>query len=87
MKKENIKMDAWIKGVAPSTELRRWFNHDPAKWQEFQTRYRAELRKNQVALEPILAAAAEGAVTLLFSSRDAKHNNVVALKSYLERRT
>ena len=74
-------MDAWIKDAGHSTELRGWFNHDPAKWPEFQTRYRAELRKNRVALEPILAAAGEGVVTLLFSSRDAERNNVFALKT------
>ena len=86
VKKQDLKIDGWIKDAAPSTELRRWFNHDPARWQEFQRRYRAELRKDRVATEPILAAAAEGAVTLLFSSRDAEINNVVALKTHLERR-
>ena len=86
VKKEALKMDGWIKEAAPSTELRKWFNHDPAKWAEFRKRYQAELHKNPAALEPILSAAAKGDVTLLFSSRDAEHNNVVALKTYLEKK-
>ncbi|HEU5396834.1 MAG TPA: DUF488 domain-containing protein [Verrucomicrobiae bacterium] len=83
MKKESLKIDGWLKDAAPSTELRKWFNHDPAKWKEFQRRYRTELDKNPDVLEPIRAAARKGTVTLLFSSHDAEHNNVVALKSYL----
>lgn len=86
VKKEALKMDGWIKEAAPSTELRKWFNHDPAKWAEFRKRYHAELHKNPAALEPILSAAAKGDVTLLFSSRDAEHNNVVALKTYLKKK-
>lgn len=84
MKKVDLKIDGWIKDAAPSTELRKWFNHEPGKWQEFVRRYQAELRKTPAALEPILAAAAEGNVTLLFSSHDAEHNNVVALQTYLQ---
>lgn len=84
VKKEALKMDGWIKEAAPSTALRKWFNHEPAKWKEFQRRYRTELHQHPEALEPILAAAAQGDVTLLFSSRDTEHNNVVALKAYLE---
>lgn len=86
VKKATLKMDGWIKEAAPSTELRKWFNHDPAKWKEFRRRYQGELRKNPDALRPILDAAAEGDVTLLLSSHDAEHNNVVALKAYLERK-
>lgn len=77
-------MDAWLKEAAPSTELRKWFNHDPAKWDEFQKRYWAELEQHPESLEPIREAERKGPVTLLFSSHDAEHNNVVALKSYLE---
>lgn len=84
VKKATLKIDGWIKDGAPSTELRKWFSHDPAKWEEFQRRYEAELRKNPEALKPILEATAEGDVTLLFSSHDAQHNNVVALKAFLE---
>jgi uncharacterized protein YeaO (DUF488 family) len=86
IKKEALKLDAWLKAVAPSTELRKWFNHDPAKWPEFQRRYRAELDQHPEAWQSILDAAKKGDVTLLSSSHDAEHNNVVALKSYLEKR-
>lgn len=83
MKKENIRFDAWLKDVAPSTELRQWFSHDPAKWAEFQRRYFAELDTKTEALEPIRNALKHGHVTLLFSSHDMEHNNAVALKIYL----
>ena len=86
MKKEDAKLDDWFKEVAPSTELRKWFSHDPEKWTEFQKRYRAELDKHPEAWQPILDIAQKGKVTLLFSSHDAEHNNVVALKEYLEDR-
>lgn len=83
VKKASLKIDGWIKEAAPSTQLRKWFSHDPAKWEEFQRRYQAELRKNPDSLKPIRDAG-EGDVTLLFSSNDAEHNNVVALKAFLE---
>lgn len=86
MKKEALKLDGWLKEAAPSTELRKWFSHDPAKWAEFQRRYRAELRQQPEAWLPVLEAARKGTVTLLFSSHDAEHNNVVALKAYVEMR-
>ena len=84
IKKTDLKMDGWLKDAAPSTALRKWFNHDPAKWEEFQRRYRAELNEHPEAWKPILAAGKKKNVTLLFSSHDADHNNVVALKAYLE---
>lgn len=84
VKKDALKLDAWLKDVAPSTALRKWFDHDPAKWVEFQERYRAELDANPDAWRPILEAAKHSPVVLLFSSHDAEHNNVVALKAYLE---
>ncbi|MBP6508806.1 MAG: DUF488 domain-containing protein [Opitutaceae bacterium] len=83
IKKETLKMDAWWKDAAPSTELRKWFSHDPAKWAEFQRRYRAELKQRPEAWQPILDAAKQGPVTLLFSSHDTEHNNVVALRAFL----
>ena len=86
MKKEELKFDAWLKEAAPSTELRQWFSHDPAKWREFQRRYRAELKMNPEAWQPIVEADSKGAVTLLFSSHDPEHNNVRALKGFLARR-
>jgi uncharacterized protein YeaO (DUF488 family) len=84
IKKEKLKLDHWLKETAPSTELRQWFNHDPDKWAEFQRRYRAELDTNAEAWQPILDLAKSGQVTLLFSSHDSEHNNVVALRTYLE---
>jgi uncharacterized protein YeaO (DUF488 family) len=87
IKKEALKLNNWLKEAAPSTELRKWFSHDPAKWPEFQRRYRAELDKHPDAWQPILDAAKRGKVTLLFSSHDAEHNNVVALTAYLEKRS
>ena len=86
VKKTAIKIDAWLKDAAPSTELRKWFNHDPAKWKEFERRYRVELKKNPEAWRPILEAGSQGTVTLLFSSHDTEHNNVVALKRFLEKK-
>ena len=86
MKKETLKMDGWLKEVAPSDELRRWFGHDPAKWAEFQRRYSAELNRRRAAWEPLVQAAQHGTVTLLYSAHDEEHNNAVALKKYLERR-
>ena len=86
MKKEELKFDAWLKGAAPSTELRQWFSHDPAKWKEFQRRYRAELKAHPEAWQPIVEADSKGAVTLLFSSHDPEHNNVIALKRFLEKK-
>jgi uncharacterized protein YeaO (DUF488 family) len=86
VKKEALKLDAWMKDAAPSAELRKWFNHDPAKWKEFQRRYVAELKAHPEAWKPILEADSRGAVTLLFSSHDADHNNVVALKAFLVKR-
>jgi uncharacterized protein YeaO (DUF488 family) len=87
MRKEVLKFTVWLKDAAPSTELRKWFSHDPAKWREFQQRYRAELDAHPDAWWPILDAEKNGTVTLLFSSRDAEHNNVLALQAYLQKRS
>ena len=84
MKKEKLIMDAWLKEVAPSSGLRRWFGHDSIKWDEFQRRYQAELDANPNAWKPLLKASKRGNVTLLYSARDAEHNNAIVLKSYLE---
>ena len=86
MKKEELKFDAWLKEAAPSTELRQWFSHDHGKWKEFQRRYRAELKAHPEAWQPIVEADSKGAVTLLFSSHDPEHNNVMALKGFLAKR-
>jgi uncharacterized protein YeaO (DUF488 family) len=84
MKKEELPMDGWLKDAAPSDELRRWFSHDPAKWDEFRRRYSAELEGKPDVLQPLREAARQGNVTLLYSARDTEHNNAVALKEYLE---
>lgn len=83
-KKEALHTVAWCKDVAPSNELRRWFSHDPAKWGEFQSKYRAELADNRAACKPLLEAAGRGDITLLYSARDVIHNSAVVLKRYLE---
>jgi uncharacterized protein YeaO (DUF488 family) len=85
-KKETLDLQAWLKDVAPSVELRRWFAHDQAKWREFRRRYVAELNQRSEAWQPILAAARRGAVTLLYSARDTRHNSAVVLAEYLSRR-
>ncbi|MFN3929639.1 MAG: DUF488 domain-containing protein [Thermoflexus sp.] len=84
IKKEALAMDGWLKEVAPSDRLRRWFGHDPKKWAEFRRRYFAELEARPEAWRPLLDAARVGNVTLLFSARAATHNNAVALREFLE---
>jgi uncharacterized protein YeaO (DUF488 family) len=83
IKKSDLQIDAWLKDVAPSTELRRWFSHDPAKWQEFRRRYSAELERNPQSWQPIIEAARQKTVTLIYSSHDSEHNNAVVLRDYL----
>jgi uncharacterized protein YeaO (DUF488 family) len=85
IKKENLIMHAWVKEAAPSTELRKWFSHDPAKWKQFQEKYYKELDLNREALAPIIKELEKGTVTLLYTSKDTEHNNAVSLKNYLER--
>lgn len=84
VKKTSLRIDGWLKDAGPSTELRKWFSHDPAKWQEFGRRYFAELDRTPDAWAPIRDAARHGTVTLLYSSHDTEHNNAVALKQYVE---
>jgi uncharacterized protein YeaO (DUF488 family) len=84
--KDKLHLAGWVKGVAPSRPLRRWFDHDPAKWHEFQRRYSAELEEHPQAWQPILQAARGGRVTLLFAAKDPEHNNALALKAFLERK-
>ena len=84
IKKETLKMEAWLKDVAPSPALRKWFAHDPVRWQEFQKRYRTELESNPKAWQPLLRVAKQGNVTLLYSARDTEHNSALLLKEFLE---
>lgn len=81
--KEAARIDLWLKDVAPSHELRRWFAHDPAKWEEFQRRYASELRRAPDAVAQLTALARRGQVTLLFASQELAHNNAIALQAYL----
>jgi uncharacterized protein YeaO (DUF488 family) len=85
VKKDALRMDAWLKEAAPSGELRRWFAHDPVKWPEFRRRYFAELAHRPEAWKAIREAARRGNVTLLYSARDETHNNALALKAYLSK--
>jgi uncharacterized protein YeaO (DUF488 family) len=82
--KADLKIDQWLKTVAPSTELRKWFGHDPAKWKEFKRRYSRELDSHAEELGSLRETAADGPLTLIFSARDERFNNAVALKEYLE---
>lgn len=77
------KIDLWLKDIAPSTELRIWFSHDPAKWEEFQKRYFSELEKNET-VEQVFKMASSGNVTLVYAARDTQRNNAIALQKYLK---
>ena len=84
LSKAKLHLDAWLKDVSPSTELRKWFGHDPDKWEEFRKRYQRELDSHPDAWQPIVSAARRSRVTLVYSSHDTEHNNAVALQEYLE---
>ncbi len=84
--KVKAKIDLWLKDVAPSTELRQWFGHDPEKWLEFKKRYRAELKDNP-ALSELQALSRQGNITLIYAARDQLHNEAVVLKQILDRST
>jgi uncharacterized protein YeaO (DUF488 family) len=86
VKKENLPLQGWLKEVAPSDALRRWFAHDTGKWREFRQRYFIELDAKPEIWQPVLEAALHGNVTLLFAARNVEYNNAVALKEYLEKR-
>jgi uncharacterized protein YeaO (DUF488 family) len=83
MTKEDAALSLWLKDIAPSTELRKWFGHDPKRWDEFQRRYRAELAQNDAAVAQLLALLHKGKVTLLYSAHDVAHNQAVALRNYM----
>lgn len=86
LSKSSLKIDLWMRDVAPSDALRRWFGHDPAKWGEFLERYRKELEVNP-SLKSLLEIVKEkGRVTLLYSAKDREHNQAVALKAIIEER-
>ena len=83
MTKKRLRADVWLKSVAPSTELRNWFKHDPSKWKGFKKRYFMELDRNPQGLEALIAAVKKGNVTLLYSAKDTQCNQAVGLKEYL----
>ena len=86
VKKDRLGLTGWLRDLAPSAELRTWFGHDPARWEEFRRRYRKELDARPDALKPILDAAREGAVTLVYGARDTEHNNAIVLRDYVDER-
>lgn len=83
--KEKAKVDLWIKDIAPTTELRKWFNHDPSKWNEFIKRYHEELKKNNEVVSKLVEHLKQGKVTLVYGAKDKVHNDAVVLKEYLEK--
>jgi uncharacterized protein YeaO (DUF488 family) len=83
--KKAAALDFWMKELAPSTELRKWFSHDPARWEGFRQRYRRELRKHGAQLEALKAQAAKRRVTLLYGARDTVHNEAVVLQEALSK--
>ena len=82
--KERADIERWMKEIAPSTELRRWFAHDPAKWEEFRERYRAELAEKPELITELREKAKRGTITLVYAARDEAHNSAVVLQEYLK---
>lgn len=88
LKRDGLRLDAWLKDLAPSPELRRWFGHDPARWQEFRRRYEVELSRPEARtlLDELAERARLGPVTLIYAARDEQHNGAVVLRDLLEER-
>jgi uncharacterized protein YeaO (DUF488 family) len=86
LSKEKARIDLWLKDVAPSTGLRKWFAHDPKKWSEFQSRYRSELKSQSEPLHLLREKSAQGPVTLIYAARDEEHNEAVVLQKLLQSR-
>jgi uncharacterized protein YeaO (DUF488 family) len=86
LRKDALKLEAWLKDVAPSATLRKWFDHRVERWAEFQRRYRRELNGHRVAWSPVLEASRHGTVTLVYSAHDREHNAAVVLRDYLVKR-
>jgi len=81
--KEKARIDLWLKELAPSTELRKWFNHEPDRWEEFKRRYLKELQQQPAALAQAIEAMGTGPVTLLFAAREVRFNDAVALREFI----
>ena len=86
LRKDRAALDAWLQDVAPSAELRHWFNHDPDRWDEFRERYTAELLEKGDRMKLALDFMKKGAVTLVYAARDEEHNNAVVLRDFLVKR-
>ncbi len=84
LKKQIAKVDEWLKDIAPSVELRKWYGHDPAKWPEFKLRYWSELEEKKDTIEKLSAESAKHNITFLFGSKEEKLNSAAALKEYIE---
>jgi uncharacterized protein YeaO (DUF488 family) len=84
VRKDSAHVEAWLKEVGPSDELRKWFGHDPRRWEEFRRRYRRELQDRRDELAPLVQAAREGDLTLVYSARDVEHNQAVVIREVLE---
>ncbi len=87
LKKEEARIDEWMKDIAPSSDLRKWFGHDPAKWPEFKKRFYAELELKKDVVGELIAMTRKGTATLLYGSKEERFNNAVALKEYIDART
>ena len=86
LSKAKAKVDEWLKDIAPTTELRRWFAHDPAKWPEFERRYKRELRAHRTLIGDIARRAMRGPITIVFAARDEDHNDAVVLATLIRSR-
>ncbi len=84
LRKDEVAVDEWMKEIAPSSQLRKWFGHDPAKWEEFRRRYRQELEGKKDFIEELRRDARHGTVTILYSARDTEHNNALVVKDLIE---
>lgn len=85
LSKEKAQIDLWVKDIAPTTELRKWFAHDPKKWTEFQKRYTKEIKDNKEVLATLRKELVSGQATLIYSAKDEEHNDAVVLKAFLEK--
>lgn len=85
--KEAAHIDLWLKDLAPSTGLRKWFNHDPVRWREFERRYSREVEQHPEAMALLMAELRKGPVTLVYGAKDQEHNNAVVIKEFVESRT
>jgi len=83
MTKERVRVSLWLKSIAPSAELRTWFNHDPSRWKDFKKRYYVELGEHPDGVKELCDAIARGTITLIYSAKDHKHNQAIALREYL----